>query len=79
MTLVFGLEGHEGCKVAANIIHGFDCTVYSVHQLYITMTTKTSNRRLVKQFGASDWYSNSTLIDKKHGRNGLGKDKKVVA
>ena len=25
MTLVFGLEGHEGCKVAANIIHGFDC------------------------------------------------------
>ena len=27
MTLVFGLEGHEGCKVAANIIHGFDCTL----------------------------------------------------
>ena len=27
MTLVFGLEGHEGCKVAANIIHGLDCSV----------------------------------------------------
>ena len=26
MTLVFGLECHEGCKVAANIIHGFDCS-----------------------------------------------------
>ena len=25
MTLVFGLEGQEGCKVAANIFHGFDC------------------------------------------------------
>ena len=28
MTLVFGLEGHwrqEGCKVAANILYGFDC------------------------------------------------------
>ena len=25
MTLVFGLEGLEGCKVAANVIHGFDC------------------------------------------------------
>ena len=24
--MVFGLEGHKGCKVAANIIHGFDCT-----------------------------------------------------
>ena len=23
--MVFGLEGHKGCKVAANIIHGFDC------------------------------------------------------
>ena len=25
MTLVFGLEGQEGCKVAANILYGFDC------------------------------------------------------
>ena len=24
--MVFGLEGHKGCKVATNIIHGFDCT-----------------------------------------------------
>ena len=24
MTLVFGLEGQEGCKVAANILYGFD-------------------------------------------------------
>ena len=30
MTLVFGLEGHEGCKVAANIIHGFDCNFWLV-------------------------------------------------
>ena len=30
MTLVFGLEGQEGCKVAANIIHGFDCNVLIV-------------------------------------------------
>ena len=29
MTLVFGLEGHEGCKVAANIIHGFDCITFA--------------------------------------------------
>ena len=28
MTLVFGLEGHKGCKVAANIIHGFDCIFF---------------------------------------------------
>ena len=25
MTLVYGLDGYEGCKVAANIIHGFEC------------------------------------------------------
>ena len=29
MTLVFGLEGQEGCKVAANIFHGYNCIVYS--------------------------------------------------
>ena len=23
---MFGLEGQEACKVAANILHGFDCT-----------------------------------------------------
>ena len=28
--MVFGLEGHKGCKVAANIIHGFDC----IFQIY---------------------------------------------
>ena len=27
MTLVFGLEGQEGGKVAANILYGFDCNV----------------------------------------------------
>ena len=26
MPLVCGLEGQEGCKVAANILHGLDCT-----------------------------------------------------
>ena len=26
MTLVYGLEGQEGCKVAANILYGFDCS-----------------------------------------------------
>ena len=23
----FSLEGREGCKVAVNILHGFDCTL----------------------------------------------------
>ena len=28
----FGLEGHEGCKSAANIFHGFDCITFGVEE-----------------------------------------------
>ena len=33
MTLVFGLEGQEGCKVAANILYGFDCIFTDLEQV----------------------------------------------
>ena len=38
--MVFGLEGHKGCKVAANIIHGFDCRLgKNPFHIYIDLFT----------------------------------------
>ena len=37
---MFGLEGLEGCKVAANILHGFNCTVVFAKIFATTTSTK---------------------------------------
>ena len=63
MTLVFGLEGHEGCKVAANIIHGFDCKLFSN---YVMKNDHIKGN--VTQFKTFRWWPVLTLFE-----NGLQK------
>ena len=38
MPLVCGLEGQEGCKVAANILHGLDCNSAQNDKIHLTVT-----------------------------------------
>ena len=45
----FGLEGDEGCKVAANIIHGFDCTYIKVKMCYTTKEAKFVRNRMSRE------------------------------
>ena len=47
MPLVCGLEGQEGCKVAANILHGLDCRLrditIGIHNQLISMLSHFRN------------------------------------